>query len=244
VKAPATDPFSGPIIKANARLAPRPGRRRSTADRERTIVREAARYFAKHGFDGNTRALAQQLGVSQALLFKYFPSKSALIERIYDEIFIGRWNPAWESWLEDASQSLEERFCRFYIDYARVVLDYEWVRLYMFSSLKGFDLARRYSKILRARIFPCVVAAIRQARGLPSLAEAKARESEIESVASLHAAIFYLGVRQWIYQIPANVDLERAITTKVKAFLLGAPAMFEADFKAVRPAGQSRKSSR
>jgi hypothetical protein len=126
---------------------------------------------------------------------------------------------------------LDERICRFYLDYARVVLSYEWVRLYMFSSLKGFDLAKRYSKVLRARIFPRVVAAIRLSRGLPTLEQVGMTDEEVEIVASLHAAIFYIGVRQWVYDIPLENNIDVIVTTKVRAFLLGASAMFDAGFK-------------
>ena len=46
------------------------------------IVDEAKIFFADHGFRGSTRELARQLGVTQALIYKYFPSKQALIDQI------------------------------------------------------------------------------------------------------------------------------------------------------------------
>jgi AcrR family transcriptional regulator len=201
--------------------------RRISVERKREIAAAAAGYFAEHGFNGNTSDLAKRIGVSQALLFKYFPTKSDLIDRIYDDIFVGRWNPEWEGWLEDTTVPLEDRIRTFYLDYARVILTYEWVRLYMFSSLKGFDLARRYSKFLRGRIFPRVIAAIRSSRDLPSIATVKITNEEMEIVASLHAAIFYLGVRQWVYDIPLDDDIETSVTTKVRSFLSGACVCFE-----------------
>jgi AcrR family transcriptional regulator len=228
------DPLEGRVLKNESS---RPLRRRASAERQRTIAAEAAGYFAEHGFDGNTRALAKRLGVSQALLFKYFPTKRDLMNRIYDDVFVGRWNPAWETWIEDESSPLEQRICRFYLDYARVILSYEWVRLYMFSSLKGFDLAKRYSKVLRARIFPRVVAAIRSSNGMPPLDEVGITDQEMEIVASLHAAIFYLGVRQWVYNIPLENDIDAIVTTKVRAFLLGASAVFG---EALKPARSGR----
>jgi AcrR family transcriptional regulator len=69
-------------------------------DRERLIVEAAVRFFAENGFEGQTRKLAASLGITQPLLYRYFPSKEALIERVYQEVFIGRWNPDWEAWLE------------------------------------------------------------------------------------------------------------------------------------------------
>ena len=66
-------------------------------DRERLIVEAAVRFFAENGFEGQTRKLAASLGITQPLLYRYFPSKEALIERVYQEVFIGRWNPDWEA---------------------------------------------------------------------------------------------------------------------------------------------------
>jgi AcrR family transcriptional regulator len=221
----AADPLGGDqLLKAKSA---QPQRRRISAERQQEIVEGAVRYFAEHGFDGNTRDLAERLGVSQALLFKYFPTKDDLIDRIYEDVFVGRWNPAWEIWLEDTSRPVDERITAFYLDYARVILNYEWVRLYMFSSLRGFDLAKRYSKILRARIFPKVIAAIRASRNLPPITKTAITPEEMEVVASLHAAIFYMGVRQWVYNIAPEMDIEASVITKVKAFLIGASQFFE-----------------
>ena len=63
------------------------------AERERHILDEAVRFFAEVGFGGDTRELAKRAQVTHALLFRYFPSKDALIERVYREVYLGRWNP-------------------------------------------------------------------------------------------------------------------------------------------------------
>src|SRR3546814_4311648 len=66
------------------------------AERERLIVEGAVQFFAEVGFGGDTRELANRLNITHPLLFRYFASKNALIERVYQEEFIGRWNPYWE----------------------------------------------------------------------------------------------------------------------------------------------------
>src|SRR3546814_5109285 len=63
------------------------------AERERLIVEGAVQFFAEVGFGGDTRELAKRLNITHPLLFRYFASKNALIERVYQEVFIGRWNP-------------------------------------------------------------------------------------------------------------------------------------------------------
>ena len=44
---------------------------------------------------GQTRELAQRLGVTQPLIYRYFPTKQDLIDRVYEEVFVGRWRPEW-----------------------------------------------------------------------------------------------------------------------------------------------------
>src|ERR1700710_2341335 len=73
--------------KAYRRLAP--------ADRRRQIIEAAVSYFSEVGFDGATRALAERLGVTQPLIYRYFPSKDELIRAVYEEVYTGRWRDEW-----------------------------------------------------------------------------------------------------------------------------------------------------
>ena len=113
--------------------------RLSGAEREKHIAQEAVRFFAEVGFGGDTRELAKRLGVTQSLLYKYFPSKEALINRVYEEVYLGRWNPFWESVVRDRSIPLQERLTRHYVEYAKAALTRDWVRIFMFSGLRGED---------------------------------------------------------------------------------------------------------
>ena len=70
---------------------------------------EAVRFFAEVGFGGDTRELAKRAHVTHALLFRYFPSKQALIERVYQEVYLGRWNPQWEQLIQDRRLPLRWR---------------------------------------------------------------------------------------------------------------------------------------
>jgi AcrR family transcriptional regulator len=208
-------------------------RRLPPEDREREIVRGAVAFFAEFGFEGGTRELAARLGVTQPLLYRYFPSKEALLDRVYQEVYLSRWDPQWEGRLADRSVPLERRLTAFYAEYARVILTYEWVRLFMFAGLKGLDFNSRYLAFLRGAVFERVVVELRDAHGLP--ADTPPRPEEIELVWGLHASIFYLGVRRWIYKLPTPPDLEGDIGLKVLAFLRGAPAVFE-QLGAAKPA--------
>jgi len=204
-----------PAAPARQRLKP--------ADRESMIVAGAVRFFAEVGFEGQTRELARRLGITQPLLYRYFPSKSALIERVYKEFFVTRLDPRSEAELLDRSMPFRERLTRFYQNYARRILTYEWVRIYMFAGLKGTGLNVRYQKLLRDRVFAPVIRELRVELGLPLPPASPFTEAEFEHVYDLHAVIFYLGVRKWIYGLDLPEELESAVARRVVAFLEGVP---------------------
>jgi AcrR family transcriptional regulator len=203
-----------------------PRKRLKADERERRIADAAIQFFAENGFEGQTRELAKRIGITQPLLYRYFPSKEALIERVYQEVFVNRWNPLWNEWLADRSQPLEGRLVRFYQDYSQMILSYEWVRLFLFSGLRGLDINRRYVNLLRNRIFSRVITEIRHTYQQPPLDRIPMTETEVEIIWALHAGIFYLGVRRWIYGLSIPADLNRVIAEKVAVLLGGVAAMF------------------
>jgi AcrR family transcriptional regulator len=201
----------------------KPRRRLPRDERERLIAREAVAFFSELGFDGQTRELARRIGITQPLLYRYFPSKEALIDRVYEEVYLNRWNPYWEELLDDRSRPLDERLIELYLDYSHMILRCEWIRIWMFSGLKGMDLNSRYLSFLRERIFVRVIREVRLAHGLPSPADVPISEMELELVWALHASIFYIGVRRWIYGLEIPDDTDAVVASLTRAFLEGVP---------------------
>jgi AcrR family transcriptional regulator len=221
----------------------RPPRTRLSADeRERLIARGAVAFFCEAGFGGQTRELAKRLGITQPLLYRYFPNKEALIDRVYREVYLNRWDPRWEELLDDRSRPARERIVAFYRDYAKAVLSYEWIRIFMFSGLRGMNLNSRYLTLVRDRIYTRVIRELRCEYGLPSPAEVPIGEMEFELVWALHASIFYIGIRKWIYglDIPENVD--EVVENLATSFLDGVPAVMAKTHapaaKALKPAAK------
>ena len=208
-----------------ADTAPRPQRRLKREDRERQIVAEAIRYFADVGFSGDTRELARRLHITQPLLFRYFPSKEALIERAFQEVSTSRWNPFWEEMLADRSKPLKERLLAFYKDYSRIILTREWVRILLFSGLRGNEINRRYLRLVRLRLHIPILAQPREHLGLPSLAKVPPKEMEIETIRVLNEKIFYYGVRKWVHGAKVPEDIDAVIESDVVSFLEGGPAV-------------------
>ncbi|KIL98398.1 Transcriptional regulator TetR family [Paramagnetospirillum magnetotacticum MS-1] len=194
-------------------------RRLPRREREKLIVTEAIRFFAEVGFEGQTRALADRLGVTQPLLYRYFPDKEALIERVYKEVFLNSWEPAWLATLHDRSRPLLDRVTEFYLAYTRANFSYERVRLFMFAGLKDGSIASRYMQYVRDQLFEPLCLEMRAELGLDIVAPVSLEE--IEMVAGLHGAISYVGVRRWVYHAQTPADLEPVFIELVRTYLAG-----------------------
>ena len=195
------------------------------AEREQLIVDGAIQFFADVGFAGQTRELAQRLGITQPLLYRYFPTKQDLIERVFEDVFIGRWKVAWERLIDDRTIPLRERLIDFYDAYASEALTYEWIRIYMFAGLAGEDINRRYIDLLEHRLLIPICTEIRDSVGAPDQDAEPISDLEIEAAWNIHAAIFYYFVRKFIYRSPVEADLAAYISDTVDRTLEGALAV-------------------
>jgi AcrR family transcriptional regulator len=203
--------------------ATRPKRRRLSPEaREREIVEGAIRFFAEVGFGGGLRDLAQRLGITHQNLFRYFPTKEALIERVYLEVYFNRWQPEWETLLRDRSRPLATRLIAFYQAYLPVVFRYDWVRIFLFAGLKGVDIPQRYVGIIQARLIEPLTLELRELAGTRS--DMPPSPHELEIAWGLHGELFYLAIRRWVYGLAVPEDLAPLIETSVTRFLDGAPA--------------------
>lgn len=220
-RARAAPPSSQALASPNARPATR--RRLAPEDREHDIVQRAVSFFARRGFEASTRDLARELGITQPLLYRYFPSKEALADRVYEEVFVRRWNPEWEEWLADRSMTLKERLCRYLKDYGRFVLRSEWVRIFIFAGLSRGGINQKYLARLRERHFVVIAEEMRREYDIPAPRNEAELEDELDLVWAMHSSVFYIGVRKWIYELPTPKDLDRVIDLRVEAFLRGVP---------------------
>ncbi len=195
--------------------------RLASADRERQIIEGAIAYFSEAGFSGQTRELSKRLGVTQPLLYRYFASKQALIERVYQTVFEGRWNPAWIPPLRDRSKPLRERLIDFYEQYAAATYRPEWIRIYMHAGLSDPALNRRYIQLVRRELLPVYCRELRHACGLADT-DAPVSEEETEFVWNMHGGFFYMAVRQHVYQTRIQIDFKAHVARVVDNFLAGA----------------------
>lgn len=190
-------------------------------EREKQIVLGAIRFFAEVGFDGQTRELAKRLGITQPLLFRYFPTKQDLVDRVYKEIYLNRWNPEWQEWIEDRHQPVVARLKRFYTEYYPTIVNHDWMRIFFQAGMRNVGFNQRYLRLVRERILLVLSAEVRHEFGLPSAAEVPVSPAELELYWGLHGSIVYDGIRQYIYGVVVPPDPVASTNAKIDIFMAG-----------------------
>lgn len=214
-------------------------RRMGVAERERQILDGAIAFFAERGLDGQLRDLAKSIGVTHTLLYHYFPTKQALIDRVYVEVFEGCWRPEWEAMLDQGALSVEDKFTNFYVDYVNHALSRDFVRILVFSGLTDHTITDRFFALLRERLFPRLIRETRRYRGVTS--RSKPTERELELLLSLHGGFFYVSMRQWIYgqqvhSANAPEPFDRALVLdRVLGYLIASKALMAAAQPVAKP---------
>jgi AcrR family transcriptional regulator len=198
-------------------------KRLSNAERRQEFITKAIAFFAEEGFESSTRGLAKQLGVTQPLLYRYFPSKQDLISEVYEAVYVNRWQDEWTVLIRDRSVSLTDRLNKFYNLYTDVIFNREWLRIYLFSGLKGVDINRRYVRLVRQRILEPILEEARAEAGYPPR---PATKSEVEFSWVMHGGIFYYGVRDLIYESCVSGNKSEVIKDAVAAFQAGMAIKF------------------
>lgn len=217
----ADAPAGGPRTKNPSAV------RLSKEEREQQIVLKAIQLFAERGFNVSTHDIARALGITQPLLYRYFPTKEALVDRVYDEVFVRKWDPVWEEWLADSTHPLGERLKRYLKDYAQFILRSDWIRIFISAGLTRQGINQRYIARLRERHFMVIARELRKEYGIPEPRNDDELEDELELIWSMHSGVFYIGMRKWIYALPVPKNLDHLVDMRVDAFLLGVPQVLK-----------------
>ncbi|THD63211.1 MAG: TetR/AcrR family transcriptional regulator [Bradyrhizobium sp.] len=199
-------------------------KRLSPDDRRKEFVAKATEFFADEGFGGGTRDLARRLGVTQPLLYRYFPSKGDLIKEVYRTVYLEPLDTGWEKLLCDRSRPIRDRLQEFYRAYTAVIFTRKWLRIYLYSGLKGLDINRWYVGVVRDKILTRIIRECRHEAGLP--AHTRPTASELEMAWVFHSGIFYYGVRKYIYESPVLEDKQQMISDALDVFLAGFERVF------------------
>jgi AcrR family transcriptional regulator len=216
----------------------------SPEDREELILQEAVHFFAEHGFEAQTRDLAKRIGVSQGLIYRYFRTKDDLIEKVYQRVYMKRWNIYWEELLANRARSLELRLKEFYRSYIAAVDDHDWMRIAVYSGLKGNNLVNRYIKVVFEHVIQVVSTELRHDCGLPAISAAEIPKLDLELTWNLHATMIYFLMRRYVFKIDPSENNDAVAEQAVDQMLPGTLRMLRERYPREQdaPSGDGRVS--
>lgn len=217
---------------------PSPGKRwvrLSPAARLEAILSEAIIFFAEHGFEAQTRDLASRIGVSQALIYRYFRTKADLIDKVYQRIYMSHWNAFWEKLLSDRRISLEQRLKEFYKSYLSTFDDYAWIRVSVYSGLRGNNLVGRYIDMVFERVIQVISLELRHECELPVVAPADIPKLDLELTWNFHSAIIYFLMRRYVFQKGPCDENDAVAEQMVDQLFVGTVAVLKQRYRLSAP---------
>lgn len=189
----------------------------SSRERQASLIACAASLFAAKGFNGTTtKEIARAAGISEALVFKYFPTKRALYAAILEEkVAVGELLGAVE---EAARKRDDDRVFTLIASYRiRPGVDPTLLRLLLFSALEGHELSDMFFG-KQHKVFY---------EHLAMYIQTRIRERAFRNVDPLLAARAFIGMvvhhrlLHEIFGVPMHRSHEDTVATYVELFLNG-----------------------
>ena len=202
----------------------RTARRKSAEQRAHDIVEAAADHFAEVGFGGSTREIARRVGVTQPLLYRYFPDKNALVEAVYRAVYLESWDETWDSRLKDRAVPVRARFERFYRDYIAANFNPRWLRISYFSGLRDAQINQWYNHPVEELILKQLVREHRFELGFPD--EAYVSPDELEPAWQMHGGLLHYGWRRHVADLPATANADRVISAALDMYFAVAEGFY------------------
>ena len=200
--------------------AARSPRRLEPGVRAEQILDEATHFFSELGFNAQITDLAARLGISHALIFRYFGNKQNLINQVYKRVFVEPWSDDWMRDLADRSLPLQQRIERFYVAYLEVVDNPLWIRVALHAGLAGEHLPRGHEVRSRVeKVLELILREIRAHRNLPQ--DAPIDALEWETAWHLHSSIIYFLIRKHVLDHGSTVERHLMVKRVVENFVCG-----------------------
>lgn len=187
-------------------------------ERRKQILHHAEEFFSEYGLTGQTRSLAAACGVSQRLLYRFFPSKAALLREVYNETILGPFKAVWLAQLTDRTKPVEERLNHFYQDYFQAILTRKWLRLFLYASLAESEMAPDYI----AAIIKDLMETITRETALEQGVELPDDPTLLHEIGwTLHGAVSHFAIRRHLYKASQELPEDRVFAMHIAAFVHG-----------------------
>ncbi|MGA6827941.1 TetR/AcrR family transcriptional regulator [Nitrospira sp. NS4] len=195
--------------------------KQSSRERQASLIQAATGLFAKKGFNGTTtREIAKAAGISEALVFKHFPTKRALYAAILAEkVTLGELLGSIE---ESARKRDDRRIFTLIAGYRiRPGVDPTLLRLLLFSALEGHELSDMFFGKHHKVFYDRLAAYIQQ----------RVEDGAFRQVDPLLAARGFIGMvvhhrlLHEIFGVPMDRSYEDTVSSYVDLFLHGLVAV-------------------
>lgn len=137
-----------PSVAASPPAGGPAGPSRGSEDRRDDILRAGLDLFALDGFHGTSvRQIARAVGVNEATLYHYFPSKDAILQAVFDRVLADR-RAAFTAWSQgdsdrDTVADILRRLGRVFLAHAVTPLELKLTRLMLSEGPRLSDEGRR-----------------------------------------------------------------------------------------------------
>lgn len=185
------------------------------------IVRVAADLFAAEGFSAPTRKISDELGITQAALYKHFKSKEEIIEEVFRVRYLDEKPSDFSRILEASDEPLVNRISLAYQSFFSGMSETS-MKLFHRASYDGLEIAKRYSPHLDQRILYPVLECLRSETGMSSLEKMPVITAERELALMLHSTVVFIGIRRFVYRIDFKGCEPDLIHQYVSVWLAGA----------------------
>jgi AcrR family transcriptional regulator len=190
--------------------------------RQKDILNAAGTLFSEQGFDVSTRQIAQKCGITQAALYKHFPSKDAIISAVFHSFFLDGDKSYFSDALSRADLSTWEKIAAAYTVFFQRIEKVKQ-RLFILAAMHNYDLPRSFGAPLDHEILEPVIGQLRSELGLSPLDAAPMNLKERELALMLHSTVVFLALRLNIYGIERlREDHAWIIEQSVKTWYIGA----------------------
>lgn len=187
-------------------------------ERRARILEQAAEFFSEYGLTGQTRSLAAACGVSQRLLYRFFPNKAALLREVYNETIVGPFKAVWMAQLTDRSRPVEERLNLFYRDYFQCVLTRKWLRLFLYASLAETEMAPDYI----ATIIKDLTETITLETALELGVDLPDDPDLLHEIGwTLHGTVSHFAIRRQLYRASQELASDKVLAMHIAGFVHG-----------------------
>ncbi|MBC7145983.1 MAG: TetR/AcrR family transcriptional regulator [Thioclava marina] len=194
-------------------------------ERRAQILDVASDFFAENGLAGQTRQLAEKCGISQRLLYRFFPTKEDLLREVYNQEILGAFKAVWFVELQDRSQPVSVRLEAFYRDYLQSTLTRKWLRLFLYASLAEANMAPDYIAAIITQLLEVVMREVAHEKGVVLPADPALLR---EMAWTLHGAISHYAIRRHIYQSSLSLSEDQVVSMHVRLFVAGFADMIDA----------------